>query len=398
MNTPAVRKSDRRLELYIITIFVLGISVILTTNTSVQFGNQHFIYLAKSFLEGKLYFSDVSSLGVEDMSLYDGKYYWSLGFIPAILMMPFVAIFGNQVQHSVVSLPLVLGTVYLLYKISKSFLKTKSLVLLLPFSYVFSTAYIMVAIAPFSWYFSHVVATFFLILSIYLTILKNKPFLAGLFFSCAFLTRISLLFSLPFFILFPYFFLKEKSLSQIIKFIIPVSLGALIFFTYNYLRFDNFFETGYRYQILFPQLVANRLEGMWSIKHFASNLYLFFISSPIVEFYPGSFVTRRIETNQLGMSFLFTSPILLYLSKADLKNKLNLISLSAVFLTCIFLFGSFGLGCRQYGYRFALDFQPFLYIMLCGVFKDKEFGLTPYVLSTVSFFVNLYFVYTHFSP
>jgi len=311
-------------------------------------------------------------------------------------MVPFVLVFGRDVPQALVSISLVVGTIFLLYKIAKSFVKTSSLALFLSFSYIFSTAYIMVAILPVSWYFAHVVATFFIVLAIYFTIIINRPVLAGIFFSFAFLTRLSVAFSFSFFVLFPYLFIKEKKINKIVEFLIPVLFGIVLFFLYNYFRFGNIMESGYRYQDTLFELEVNRSVGMWSIKHFPANIYLLFFKAPRIIFYPHSYVIRKIVTDPVGMSFLYTSPILLYLFKADLKNKLNQISLFATLSTAVFLFGSFGLGCFQYGYRFALDFQPFLYIVLCSVFQNRKFGLTPYILSTLSFLVNLYFVHTHF--
>lgn len=375
-------------------LFLIGLSVVLIANTK-YWNNEHFSFLADSFLQGKLYFTDLSIIGKNDTSLFNGHYYWPLGFFPVILMAPFVLVFGSDTPQALVSVSLVVGTIFLLYNIAKSFVKKSSLAIFLSFSYIFSTAYIMVAILPVSWYFAHVVATFFTVLAIYFTIIKNRPILSGIFFSFAFLTRISVVFSFSFFVLFNYLFIKEKKLSKIVEFLIPVLFGAILFFIYNYLRFGNIMESGYGYQDTLREIESNRSIGMWSIKHFPSNIYLFFFKPPILNFYPNSYTISKVLTDPVGMSFIFTSPILLYLFNTDLKNKLNQISLLATFSIAMFLFGSFGLGCYQYGYRFALDFQPFLYIMLCSVFQNRKFNLTPYILSTLSFLINLYFVYTY---
>jgi len=388
-------KDKDYLAIWFLFLFLVGLSIVLFTNTR-YWGHQQFSFLADSFLKGKLFFTDLSVVGTNDTSLFNGHYYWPLGFFPAILMVPFVLVFGRDVPQALVSISLVVGTIFLLYKIAKSFVKTSSLALFLSFSYIFSTAYIMVAILPVSWYFAHVVATFFIVLAIYFTIIINRPVLAGIFFSFAFLTRLSVAFSFSFFVLFPYLFIKEKKINKIVEFLIPVLFGIVLFFLYNYFRFGNIMESGYRYQDTLFELEVNRSVGMWSIKHFPANIYLLFFKVPRIIFYPHSYVIRKIVTDPVGMSFLYTSPILLYLFKADLKNKLNQISLFATLSTAVFLFGSFGLGCFQYGYRFALDFQPFLYIVLCSVFQNRKFGLTPYILSTLSFLVNLYFVHTHF--
>jgi hypothetical protein len=392
-----VKPPDFQTSLTFLTYWLIISGVLLIAQVYIRtyFTEQHFVHLADSFLQGRLYFTEEpSATGWADTSLYKGKHYWPLGMFPAILILPFVALFGTGFAHGYVSLPLTLITMFLLYKIAIKITKKKPAAMLLSFAYVFSTAYIYVALAPFSWYFAHVVASFCLISAIYFTIVKPRPFLAGMFFSFAFLTRISTVLGIPFFLLYYLLFKKDRlPVKQMVLFIIPVILGLLIFFTYNYARFENAVETGYRYQLLPSDLMANKEVGMWSIRHFPMHIFLLFLKTPDVIFYEGTKVVQKLAPNPWGMSFLYTSPIFLYLGFVNLRNRLNLIALTAALFISLFLFGSFGIGYMQYGYRFALDFQPFLFIMLATVFRERGFGVLPAIIICFSFFLNILLIY-----
>ena len=79
--------------------------------------NQQFIYLAESFLQGETHIDEryVEEEPI-DYSYFDGKYYWPEAPFSAVVMMPFVALFGDgflQGYLQIVLLPLILFLVFL---------------------------------------------------------------------------------------------------------------------------------------------------------------------------------------------------------------------------------------------------------------------------------------------
>lgn len=363
--------------------------------------HQHFVQLAKSFISGNLYFNETPYLtgGYADTSYFNGKYFWPLGIFSSIIMVPFVSFFGTSFRQGYLSLPFTILNFIFLSLIFEKINGRRLSSLVLSFAYIFSSAYIMVGSFSFSWYFAHIVVSTCLIFSVYFTLVKPQPFLAGLLFSFAFLTRISVSLGVIFFIFYYLIFEKDLFIRRIIRFAIPVFLGILIFFWYNYARFGNIFETGYRYQIMgIPEVVATRDIGMWNIKHFPTNLYLFLLKTPVLIRSEGSNIVQGIRPSQWGMSFIFTSPVLLLLFFSNLRKKLNLISILSVLTIAVFLFGSYGLGAYQYGYRFALDFQLFLFLIIADNFNKKEMSVWITLLIYASFLFNLYMIIAFFYP
>src|SRR4030066_1660258 len=133
-------------ELIIIFIFVFFL-LALIINFSVT-DNQHFSFLAQSFLEGKTYFlknffnSEVQThTGLIDTVKINNKFYWPLSPTPSIFLVPFVFItnwFGIFFLQGYLQFFLSLYIFYLCFLISRKlgyFLKDS---LWLAFAYVFA--------------------------------------------------------------------------------------------------------------------------------------------------------------------------------------------------------------------------------------------------------------------
>ncbi|OGD95046.1 hypothetical protein A3F02_01220 [Candidatus Curtissbacteria bacterium RIFCSPHIGHO2_12_FULL_38_9b] len=69
------------------------------------------------------------------------------------------------------------------------------------------------------------------------------------------------------------------------------------------------------------------------------------------------------------MSIFILSPILLLIVRTDSKRKIVKISFITILATLIPILLYYGIGWRQIGYRYALDFAPFLLIPLVIALK-----------------------------
>jgi uncharacterized membrane protein len=72
-----------------------------------------------------------------------------------------------------------------------------------------------------------------------------------------------------------------------------------------------------------------------------------------------------------GMSIFFTSPMFLWAGKAPWNKKESVIALLTVCVLALVIFGYYGIGYNQFGYRYALDFYPFLFLLLCYGVKQR---------------------------
>ncbi|MCL4243779.1 MAG: hypothetical protein KJ002_01385, partial [Candidatus Dadabacteria bacterium] len=70
-----------------------------------------------------------------------------------------------------------------------------------------------------------------------------------------------------------------------------------------------------------------------------------------------------VVPSMTGLSVLITTPAFLLVPFAGLRNRLALASWAAIIPTALLIFIKSGTGWTQFGYRYALDFYPFLLIL-----------------------------------
>lgn len=320
-----------------------------------------------------------------DLSFFNNQYFWPLGPFPAIILIPFVAIFGMSFHQAYIQFPLNLLNAYLIFKIGKLLNLTEKKALILSAFFIFGSVYTPTSIFPFSWYFAHVVATTLLLFAIYAHMKTKKPVLVGLLIGLATLTRLTLVFSIPFFAFS--LFNKPNKLKNLTLLLLPVIFFLLLNSFYNYKRFGNIFESGYSYQLIPEDAQKRRAEGLISIKHIPANLYYMFIKSPnpVLKDNYHVFKFPFVVFDPFGVSIFVMSPILILLVNANLKDKFVKEGLFTTLLLLIPITTYYGIGYEQVGYRYALDFFPFLLPAIASAISktNKYLVLTLTILGIV---------------
>jgi len=354
---------------------------------------QQFIYLAKSWMHGKLFFITVPG-GWGDTALFNGHHYWPLGPLPALLAIPFLVFYKNLQQHDL-SILFNIVNIILLFRIAKKSTGKNTDSLWLTFAFVFATAYLYIAAKPWSWYFAQVVGVTFLLLAIQEFMDKKRYALIGLWIGFAIATRLNLVLATIFFVLQILFEKDNKSLKikNFLALSLPIFVIALGLGFYNFARFGSFFELGYSYQLLYNEPAENIKYGIWSLIHFPANIYYFLLRGPDPVFLPGTKVLTSpyLKPDIWGMSIILTSPIFLWIFSKRPKSKDVTFAWITIIIMLIAILGYYGIGVRQYGYRYAIDFYPFLYLILCYFFRDK-IPLPFKIIAIAAAALNIYMI------
>jgi hypothetical protein len=370
-----------------------GISLLIR-QSFISTGAQYVVFLARSFLDGHLYFTVMPGTW-DDTSFFLGHYYWPLGPLSAIILMPFVAIFGLNVQLGYPLLLFNLLNLFLLYKIAHKITGNHENSLWLSFAYIFSTAYLFIALYAFSWYFAQAVATSFLLLALFEYYHQKRWWLIGLWIALGVATRITIVLTSMFFILSIILGSDQRSkkIKQCAMFSSPVAVGMILLLAYNFVRFQNVLEFGYALQVLHNQPAANRGYGLWGFIHFPANIYYLFFKGPDGVFLPGTKVLTYpyLKADIWGMSIFFTSPIFLWVLKAPGKDLTVRLSTLTCCLMLFVLLGYYGIGVGQYGYRYALDFYPYLFLLIAYA-TGPQFSLSMKIVTLASFIFNWYLI------
>jgi hypothetical protein len=389
---------------FVVYFFVVVLSANLCLVSVVP---SHFSYLASSFLQGKPYFQKMPGSWV-DATPYNGNYYWPAGPFSAVLLLPFVYLSNlfNLFFHQGFLQPfLVFGVFFLCYKIAQKLKYRKNDSLFLAFLFCFSTVFVNVALWPEAWGFSQVVTTLLLFLAIFSYLNKHSYLFIGIFIGLIVVTRITAAISLVFFLLA---IVGGKSklgskLKSSALLLMPVLVFLILAGFYNFIRFGSFVEQGYSKQILtHPSLEKARDYGMINLVHLPGNLYYFLLSGPLPIFKDNlSHVLKFpfVKANPWGMSIFITSPIFFYLFFLSYKDKLSKILITTIIIIAVPIFLYYGIGARQMGYRYSLDFLPFLYLLLIRNYKSKfkELNNIFKLIVLSSSVINFYLFLTAFS-
>ncbi len=345
---------------------------ILFTNIFLQ-SEYHFVVLAQTFISGHL---DIQTLPyVSDFAQFNGRYFSPLGPFPAIVVAPFLIILKSYPTESPLKIPLMLINLFLIFQISKILTNDRTKAMLLAIFYIFGSILTPVEVYPFSTYFSQLIVTTLLLYAIWEFLNHKRYFLIGTAVALSFLTRGTTIFASLFFLMF--LFKKPINIRSLVLFVLPILISICLFFSYNYLRFGSIFESGYRYQFINQKLEARRNIGIFSIHHVPENLYALFLKLP-------NFNTRFpfFKPDNMGMSIFIMSPILFLLIKIKFKEIYVKEAALTTLLILLPILLYYGIGFKQIGFRYALDFFPFILIMLAQITKKMQ-------VSTIAFLVFL---------
>ena len=350
---------------------------------------QHYVYLADAFLNGTL---DVSSVGIPDfyqdtVTVGDSKY---LPFPPGptILLMPFVAIWGTGFSQIYFSMVLgALNAVLLWYLLGLLNVSRTTKLLLVPF-FALGTAHFYAATTGTVWFFGHVAAVFFLLLAL-ITLFRRMPtILPAIFLGFAYLSREPVVLSAPIFLYWIYRqqhdtisvqnLLDRKTLVRLGSFVAGLLPFVILWFAYNVARFDGPLETGYdtvangyinggiAYSFYLSDFPDAPRFSLFDIRNVPLHLYTIFLMPPQ---YVASWDVLR--PSPYGMSLLLTSPAFIYAALVKRRDWLKPTLWIAIGLVSIPLLLHYTQGWVQFGYRFMLDFAPFLLILTAFGFDDN---------------------------
>jgi len=342
----------------------------------------YFVKLSEAFLKGQYWLTDNPPWLNELISGPNGKYFIPYPPMPAILALPFVFIFGGEFPQQI--LGHLLGVGIVLFTVKSALLVKKNYKIAVYIGLLTGLGTIVWYLASNGsvWYLGQISAAFFLTVAINETLDKKRPFVVGLLIGAAYLSRVNTFVCLPFF-----FFLMIKD-KRFFKKSILLALGLLPFlgfnFLYNFLRFDVIWDKGYS---LIPGVLSEPWyqKGLVSLSYIPRHLKILFLSLP-------KFINKFpfVYPSWGGLAIWITTPAFIYALWAPWKEKLTKLSWLAIALISIIIFSHGTTGFTQFGYRFAVDFYPFLLLLTIKGIAKTGLKWHHWVLLTLSILVNFW--------
>lgn len=354
---------------------------------------QHFSDQAQSLIKGRL---DVDPLYFDkhDYVISDEKYYWHQGPFPAILLIPFQILFGNNLSQGITQLVLITISGIFLFKLAR--LKKFDILdsFYLTTAFLLGSVVIGLILDPKSWFFSQVVAITTLNLLIFELESFRRWWLIGLLEAALLATRFT-----SGFIIFALIFLlyKEKRLVNFFLFFLPIIITILLLIWFNYARFGNPLENGYLTNDVGGYMSPLRDLGFFSLQHFPTNFYYYFLASvePVISNISVHLEFPFIKYSGWGLSVLLVAPFFLYSLKSFKKASSYLISLwTVVAITLFTLLIYFAPGWVQFGPRYTADFMPILYLLTLYGLKPLKLSFSQKLIILISCLLNIYLLAT----
>jgi hypothetical protein len=312
------------------------------------------------------------------------RYRWYVSFppLPAVLLLPVVAIFGLGTLDALFwalfagLAPMLLFVVLRFLRESGQSGRTERDDLLVTALFAIGSVYYFAAVQGTVWFAAHVVAAAFVCLYLLYAFGARRPLAAGLALGLAFLCRPATLLLAGFFALQAISAAKDEDrpwsasaprlFRALAMFALPLGLIVSAAMWHNAARFGDPFEFGHSFlQIRW----RSRIEtwGLFSTHYLPRNLTVFLLSLPwLIESSPFIRITRH------GLALWFTTPNLLW-SVWPRKLDATVVALWAGVVPtalCTLLYQN--TGWIQFGYRFSLDYLPLLFVLVA--LSRRRFG------------------------
>jgi hypothetical protein len=344
----------------------------------------HFILQAQAWLNGRL---DIG-VNVNDAILVGGKLYIIYPPLPALLMLPFVAVLGHRFSDIWFTWAFGALNIIVLFR-TLEVMRVRALTQrtplengILAITFGFGTIALWLCLGGAVWYTAQVVSVFGIMITLHGTLTKRWP-LAALGVGMVLLTRTSevLIGIVPLIVYLEDLGvgrrLRDKALllpnrwpswGEVVTTLAPFGVAALILLAHNRLYFGNPLSSGY--DIHNAQDTAHFQYGVLSWHYLWPNVVVDFLRWPAFAFHGISDPHPRADLilDRVGTSAFFSTPLLLIFLVAPqgkaLCPPLRRILWVAVAMLLLPILGFQAAGGDQVGARYLFPLYPVLFILL----------------------------------
>jgi len=377
---------------------------------SIKPTQQHFDYttrIASALLHGHAGLREQPPSWLNEMVPRDGNYYsvFPLGAVLSVMpiaLLQRVALVKNFPGGALATVLVGLST-YFFFRLSIAEGKSLGRRLLLALFPIFGTwTWCNLGFGG-AWQIALGFALLGEVAALYFTLVRPRPFVAGLFFALAFGNRTEVVLTLPIYL---WFFLRQtnggesmpggvwrmfrENTPQLIRFLIAPAALALLTAAYNYARFQSIFDFGYTH---IPNLSEEPWyrHGLFSLHAIPWNMYkLLFEGLEDIPNFP------YLRPHSFGCSIFLISPFLFLLFREGGSYKRVAWIAIAVLTFALWCHGN--PGGWQFSYRYAIILLPWMFLLLVGNGPAKT-SLIEISLFIVSVALNAigtyYFLWTN---
>lgn len=316
--------------------------------------------LAEALAQGRWWLTEAPPHLNELLPCGEGRWCVAYPPLPALVALPFVAVLASDVAQSLASAVtggLAAAPMYLALRRLDA---PKTVALLTTAFGAAGTTLWFSASDGRAWFFAHSVAVLCSSLALLAALDGRRSWLVGALIGAAALARLPVGFAALGLALL----VARRSGRRLTSVVVGGALGILPFalfeLGYNLLRWGLPFEEGYARLVFGDPLFTH---GRFSLAYLPRHLYAILMQAP--EFVDGTLLFAR--ANWIGVSLVLTSPALVFAVAALAHVRVRYEVVPLALAAALPFFNDMlhaNVGFAQFGYRYSLDAQPFLLMLV----------------------------------
>ncbi|BDE05969.1 hypothetical protein WPS_12450 [Vulcanimicrobium alpinum] len=313
-----------------------------------------------------------------DAVQYQGHYYGVDGPVPALFMLPFVAIWGNAANQTLVAIAFAAAATGLAWVLAERLgVKDRTTLFFLALFLAAGTDVWWCAQLGDVWFLAHLVAMAFVFGAMVELSGKSRGWIVALCAVLAAGARFVEVAAFPFFAwalwtgalggMTP---TRETRIAHVRGFAIVLVAAAAVFVGYDELMWGTVLDIGHT--VYYHQDSWGSPEGSpFQLGYVPYQIYSFFFRAPVLVEWLQKAQWPYVKPDTNGIALTFTSPalVLAFLAKEPRRLVVALWITTALVAAPEFLY--YLNGWVQFGMRHALDFLPFLFALMALGVREK---------------------------
>ncbi|HET9394174.1 MAG TPA: hypothetical protein VFO29_11725 [Candidatus Rubrimentiphilum sp.] len=352
-----------------------GMAAVLLTLIAGHFRStpyNNYVLLAAALLHGHTWITWPGAY--IDALAYNGQHYVIEGPVPALLLLPYVAIAGTAANQTLLAAVLAGVAIGAAWELGERLGISRRANLWLTIFLLAGTDLLWCASLGDVWFIAHVSAVAFTLLALAELCGKRRGWLVALFAIAAAGSRFSLVLALPVYAALllardarPDVWRLDRARlrAPLIGFVGVLLAAGALYVAYNLSRWGTIADIGY--VTWYHQDTAGSPTGSpFQLQYLKYQLWSFFVQHPdFASTFPW------IKPSYSGIALTWISPALIFALWARRPRAFVVALWSATILVAIPSFVYYVNGFAQYGMRHALDFEPFLFALMALAAREK---------------------------
>ena len=331
----------------------------------------NYVLFADALMHGRLWIDPLWPGPQIDAVLFEGHRYIVNDPVPGLLMLPLVALFGvaaNQTLVACLLCGLAAGAAWTL--LERLGVETIAAAWLIAFL-LLGTDLLWCSMLGDVWFIAQTAAVAFTLLALCELAGPRRGALVGLWFGLAVGSRFTLVMALPVVLWWTWdgFLRSQRNPRALASAAMALVPFAALWVAYNLARWHVPWDAGHTIFYHQDPYLGSSHGSPFSVANVPMQLWSFFVSPPeVAPAWP------YLVPSQIGTALWFTSPALVLALFARRPRRLVAACWVAVVLTAGPSFLYYVNGGAQFGMRHALDFEPFV-LVLMGLAARSGLGI-----------------------